>query len=614
MRYILLVMSIASEAKKSIHRKVFWISVSVLILFRLVLALGNPVWIDPDAIADDILMLNYANIFDHFAHWNSLSMAKTMSYPVFLGLVYVLGIPYNLAVGLLWAAAAFVTLWFFSHYVQNIYGRLLVFAFVLYCPVAFDIWTGLRIYRQGIVAPTALIAVMCIFLLVVKLYLYRPPEAGPSGIVAGSSKSGCAKEDIGALRKIFIICIIAGLSFFYFYYIKEDSLWLAPVLIITSAFSVIVIIRRRLQRGICVKLIFFALLPVIIFTGGTNVYKAVNYHYFGVFGINTRTDGEFGKFAGKLLQIQDENKTSEIWAPFSTLEMAFRASPTLAETPELLESIRFQEIYANGDMVENPIPGDLVFWAIKSSLEETGLYGSERQAEMFFRDVNRELDAAFCDGRLEKMEGIAFSPNTPIRTPEEIGKLWPMIREMFLYQAMWQWSSTKVDLKVHERLATVESVLHVDIPSAWVDLTTANYTSFAISNGIIELYRRTSPVILGLTVAGFICLIADKLRSLKKRGGREMQDGFDIWRLSPVFAATTALSCIVLIVGVAWFIEWLYLGYYHQDLSYTASTILNYYSCGAAPLIMILEIFGISYLLRGISRWIGKAGFINMSK
>ena len=573
-------------ANTRIHLKIFWAAASALIAFRLFLAVCNPVWIDPDALADDILMLNYANIFEHFSVWNTFSMAKTMSFPVFLGFIHILGIPYNLAAGALWVIGAFFTLWFFSHYINNIYGRLIVFAFMLYCPAAFDIWTGLRIYRQAIVAPTALIAIMCIFLLVTKLCIY-----------------GAGTNEKSAFRIIIILSILAGLSFLFFYYVKEDSIWLAPLYVIASTMGVFVIVRRRPERRTCIKLVFFALLPLILFAGGTNAYKAVNYHYFGVFEINTRTGGEFGEFAGKLLQIEDGNKTDEVWVPYSTLEKAFQASPTLSGAPGLLESLRRQEIYADGDMVENPIPGDLVFWAFKVSLEEAGLYGSEVQAEMFFREANRELDAAFRDGRLAKREGIAITRSIPRRTPDEIAALWPLAREIFLYQAMWQWSSTKIHLIEHERLSTVESALHVDIPSDWPDLTAANYASFAVSNGVIDIYRRAAPFLLLMSLAGFLCWLLDRLRLKRQRRGDGQHKQEDqaqdacIHQLSPVFAATIVLSGIILIAGVCWFIEWLYLGYHRQDISYTASTVLNYYSCGAAPLFMLLEISGISYLL-----------------
>jgi len=556
--------------------KKFWSAISIIVAFRIIIAINIPVWIDTNAGLDDLLMLRYADIFNHFTYWNTFSLAKTMSFPVFLGVSYILRISFPIAVCLLWIVGSFLALWLFKHFIKNSIGLILIFFFVLYSPVAFDLWTGLRVYRQAIIAPSALIVVLSFFLLVLKIYLVSK-----------------ASDDYLKPRKILIfISIFSGFSFIFFFYIKEDGMWLVPLIIIMTVTGVFLILKNVNNFQIKTKYLVIAVLPLLIFFCGTNIYKAVNYHYFGVFEITTRNGGEFGRFAANLIKIEDENKTSIIWIPYSTLEKAWAASETLASAPEILDNLRNMEDYAGGDIINNPIPGDLMFWALKIALAEANLYNSERQAEVFFKEVNKELDAAFKTGAISKVTGISISSTVPPRTIEEIKNLSLLVWEMLKYQTFYSLSSANVNFSTNYLTPTIEEVLRVEMLSYWYDFTIKDSVFLSIGNTIIKIYRFAAPILICLAIAGYIWYALNRFRLRQKN----VSPG--IWGLFPIFSVSLLISVAALIIGVAWFAEWIFLSYPEV---YQAVTILNYYSSGAAPLIQLLQVFGIAYLLNQVS-------------
>jgi len=559
---------------KRIHVSIIFVGILfVIILIRIIIAIKIPVWIDTNAWLDDVLMLRSADIFQHFENWDTFSMTKTMSFPVFLGFVYIARIPYTLAVCLLWVIGSLLALWFFKHFVESNICRLLIFTFILFCPVAFDTWTGLRIYRQAIIAPSALIACMAIFLLVLKIYLW--------------ASEGEIKK--GSIRFLVLLSIFSGISFFFFYYIKEDGIWLMPVFLIASATGLVLVFKTGNRPRAKVKLAVIVLIPILVFFCGTNIYKAINYHFFGVFEVNTRTEGEFGRFIENLIKIEDENRTRMIWVPYSTLEKAWEVSDTLAAAPEILETIRTMDAFAEGDIEKNPIPGDLISWALKVALEESGHYNSERQAEEFFSKANSDIKAAFNDGRLTEAKGISLSAKVPARTINEILELRPFIWQMFKYQALWHFADTSLKFRDDELVEKVNETLHVNIRADWGNLDSTDRLFMSVGKNIIIFYRTIAPFLICISLAGFVLWIIELFR--KKVNAH----GPTLWSLMPVFSVSIALSITVLFVGVAWFSEWICLSYSN---AYQSNTILNFYSSGAAPLIQVLVTVGVVYFFK----------------
>lgn len=96
-------------------------------------------------------------------------------------------------------------------------------------------------------------------------------------------------------------------------------------------------------------------------------YKEVNYDSFGVFCINTRTESEMGQFYQNLLLIQDNNKDTSNWIPFSTIEKAWNASPTLQSHSEIKENL-LNTTWTENDSNNYYFKGDLFSWGLREAV------------------------------------------------------------------------------------------------------------------------------------------------------------------------------------------------------------------------------------------------------
>ena len=151
---------------------IFIIALAVLTGVRIFIGMNIPIRIVPNAIHDDVWMVYAANLKTHFAVPDNLSLIKTMSFPVFLQVVNILYIPLRLAITLLWIVAAGLTTLFVCRLTKNAVLITAVYAFVLYCPAAFEAQIGVRLYRNMIIAPAVFI-VLALLLLMAHFIIFR---------------------------------------------------------------------------------------------------------------------------------------------------------------------------------------------------------------------------------------------------------------------------------------------------------------------------------------------------------------------------------------------------------------------------------------------------------
>ncbi|MCR5026525.1 MAG: hypothetical protein K6A34_03665, partial [Methanobrevibacter sp.] len=83
-----------------------------------------------------------------------MTLAKTMSYPLFLFLVNISGLSYKFCLSVFWIIASLVLTYGIQKFVcKNKLVLLFSFVFIIFLPIAFDSWGGTRIYRNSILVP-----------------------------------------------------------------------------------------------------------------------------------------------------------------------------------------------------------------------------------------------------------------------------------------------------------------------------------------------------------------------------------------------------------------------------------------------------------------------------
>lgn len=345
-------------------------------------------------------------LWEHFYNPNVYSMVKTMAYPIFIDIAYFLHIKYTLLISFIWIVDAFLVYKILKEITKNKWVSSFFYVYTLFMFSAFDQWTGTRMYRNSIIAPFVLLTICLIIELILNIKNNR------------------------ISYKTVIISIALGLIFTFTYYIKEDGIWLMACLLFVTLINILLLIYRRktknkekmISRKEFIAFLITLSIPLIIFEALTIAYKAINYHFYGVYATETKSGGNLGKFNNLIYKIKSPNRTSTVWAPYDAIEQAFEVSDTLKKYPELKDNI-MHSVWCQNDIKNNPIKGDFLTWVLRESLIETEIWETEEQIDKLFEQVNNEIKSAFDSGKLEKDNKIQLLASAGGRSISEIKDL-----------------------------------------------------------------------------------------------------------------------------------------------------------------------------------------------
>ncbi|MBO7364915.1 MAG: hypothetical protein J6U26_06270 [Lachnospiraceae bacterium] len=374
-------------------------------LLRIGFSVASGIWFPPVESCDDVLMLEYASLRHHFTEPNLYSLAKYLSYPLFLAGVRVSHLPYAVVTGILWSAAAFFTRHLFRELTRQKYVPEFLFFYVLFLPAGFETSAGLRMYRNGILAPFTILTLGLILLCMKRVFL--PAER----------KRGAEKH--------LLLPAVLGAVFTFTYYVKEDGIWFLAVLLFSDVLLGVNLLvshlKKQGQGSVPVRAALrTALLPILVFAAVTGASLLIHHHFFGVYELNTRTGGETGAFVQKVYAIRSDADSDTVWSPLDAIDRAFEASETLKSREGLYDAL-MRNPWSSGDLSANALQGDYLTWALRYALNEAsgGVY-DEAGNEAFFRRVNAELDQAFRDGRLPKTDRIRLLPSAGSKSPSDV--------------------------------------------------------------------------------------------------------------------------------------------------------------------------------------------------
>lgn len=561
---------------------------------RIFLSLKLSIWYRTSDAYDDQLLINYADLSAHFFIPDIWSMVKTMSFPVFLNFVHLTGLSYSMVMAIIWIAAALLLVRVFKVITDDRFFLTFVYLFTLFTPAAFDNWVGTRLYRNGLIAPFVLIAFSLMLLIILKL----------------------VKNKKVSVKNIIFSNLILGFIFTFTYYLKEDGIWLLPCLILAIVVSSGIVTYRyfrykntkKAQKRI-IPIIIVLFLPLLIFVCNTNVYKMINYHYFNVYQINTRTEGALGDFVNNIYKIQSEQRNTDIWAPKDAIEKAFEVSVTLKKYPELKEEI-LNSPWLVGGIDVTPIKGDFLTWVLRTALFDTGIWENEAQAENLFKQINSELEEAFSNNLLEKDPKIQITSSGAGRNIEEILQLTDIVKREYcsaLFLKGYEPGGQLGEYNNQESYAFVTELLNENIIVAESDNTIV--TDFKMANRLTEvifkIYALLNPVSLIISIFSVIYI---SFQFLRKRYSQEKSAIYLCCSLTIV--VLLGISCVYAL-AIGWFVEFLLSGAEFDWI------LLKFYSIGLVPILILVELLG-AYLffeiLKGNDRLPSEKEKANISK
>lgn len=368
---------------KKIIRLFFW-GIVVLTVLRIGYFTRLPYYAVGDAGYDDRYLVDLANSIlkgNWLGDYNSTTLIKGISFPLFLVLANKLSMTYSMLLGLYYVISAAAFSYALSKVIKNKIFIYMGYILLIYTPAGFASVITQRLYRNAIMFPSVLMVFACILL----VYFYRKEK----------------------MHKQIFWMILLGINFAYFYYIREDSFWLIPLFLCSLLFSAIWMIwfsdfdrRRKIIR--CTAL----LIPVLIWIISGLIYRDINYKNYGVFTINDRSAGSFADLTGNMIRIEDTSDSSrDYWISRDKLERIVDACPSLFSDKELI-----MEEYAGWAEEDGNVRGDWSVWALRIAFDKMGYYSEGASGiEQFCSQVNDELSDAVENGVLTFDDAIHFT-------------------------------------------------------------------------------------------------------------------------------------------------------------------------------------------------------------
>lgn len=519
-----------------------------LTMFRLGLSAKAPYFINLFAGYDDQLFIHYSEEIlkgNWLGSYSTKALSKGISYSLFMVWANKLHLSYGIFLGLFNILASSTAALALRPLVNNRWILTFIYAFFLYSPVTLTSEYSTRIYRNTLVVPAVLLVVACL----VGLYFRRN----------------------GKLRSFVLWSVGLSLIFPFYWYIREDSLWLLPLLIVglliiagSVVFENVPNFRVKNFRASLKKFYFtkkqlaklmLCFLPFILLFSTTKVLKNINQEHYGIALVNDRTGGAFGNVSKHLIRMDDGTKLNEtnskVWVSRKALEKAEAVSPTLKSIAKNIDWIYHGSPWSGGE----DIAGDIIFWALRDAAAQAGYYKDGEKTENFWHKVDSELSEAYKKGQLKQKKEIYLTATGDGKLRKDLPLVGEFMKSGFSNNVFYRDYGQGMDgtLGPKEDVAKAEELLNYSFLENWQDVnaprTEPNKVnkSAEISNRIIQLYRDTTPIWLVLCVLGFLIIVVGSLFSKVQ---------LKIFRGMLLIILGLMLSYLIFLIGVSWFCSW----------------------------------------------------------
>lgn len=521
---------------------------------------------------DDRMMFeNAGNLINGvwLGDYNSYTLSKGISYPLFLVLARKLFLPYSALLSLLQAAGAGLFVRALSLRLQNPYGRAALYLLLLFSPVSLTLLVTQRLYRMAIVPGMVLLVF--------------------SGMI------GLTLRKDRPLKRQLPWALLTGLALAFFWQIREDSVWIMPFIAVMTVWNigyVILVLHNRISRKQILLHCLVLMLPMFLLFVGNSGIAAINALHYGVFLTNDRTEGSFAELMSLFYRLEsDTTVSSDIWISRDTIAKAENVSPTLQQLCPLLDTYVEDWATANGE-----IPGDHFSWVLRDAVQDSGYAEDAVSAQNFYNSVFSELLTAIDQNKLSlKQDGAVYFSSQSRGVP--VGEIPGILSDAL--QNIWKIagytdcalsSSARSAGRLSDirRMEAFTSCLAVYPTLSQFQATEydsiANETLYdfneVYSSGIVSLLNRITSVyrLLGRPVflAALLCFCILTFRVLREILHKNIKD-LELW----ILGCGLLLSAILLRFGCGLFTTW-----FTEDMQ---KFINSFYSCGVYILLQMFK-------------------------
>ncbi|EOH91856.1 hypothetical protein [Enterococcus pallens] len=559
--------------------KIFYLVLITATILRIILAYLIPVKVYMQAEYDDALSINQA-LFILAGKWlgpyDIETLSKGFSYTFFLLANHFSRIPYPIFLVLFNIIAGIGIIIAFKPLIKNKFILGFSYLFLIYSPITLSSDFSLRIYRNSLVFGTVLLLLAGI----IGMYLRK--------------RDSLKKQLPWLLLQIIILP--------FFWYLREDSIWIAPLygtVILLLLFDRIQYLKEANKPKFVgvLKQIILLTMPFLSLLLVTLGISQVNFQHYQIFTVNDRTKTSFAEITKHLIQIDNsEWDSSEIvndeavWVSKNTFEKAMEASPTLAEYRDEIHWMQEESFWPDTwPLKSDEVPGDMTIWGLRDAFKRGGLYKSGAENERVFKKISQELQTAFDEGKFEKKKTIFISKQSNGKHIADIPKVLIYtatgIRETTMYTSyntsyggsIFIPGSPAIDIL---NLLNVQPLAMASVQTSFEYERTKSYV--LAGNIIIKAYKIVSPMLAVISLIVYLISIKAFVKTKNKNERKNLYTFL-------LIITGLGLTYLLYLFGVSWFATWAPGG---------KGIFMSFYTGAGVPLMQLIEILCITLLIQ----------------
>lgn len=466
------------------------IALILLLILKLMIVQVQPIVSNYAMIYDDQLMCEQANSIIEgkwLGEYNSKTLTKGVFTPLFIALTYTLNIPFLMGKEIFYGIACIVFTLIISKKIKSKALLFLIYSVILLNPVEYSAQLS-RVYRDEIY--TSLLLLLCAFL--IGIFLNR-------------------KEPLKKQIKYFVG---VGFIFSATYLCREETIWLLPVILISSLATII--------PNYFNKKILLYLIPILITIVSINIVCMLNFKYYGVYTLNQYWGKSFKSAYGALLRVKPEEEKQRVPITRETMNKLYEISPKFAELKDFMEGEKGDNWRDIGIKVEGEITGAYIQWALMDAVESLGYYENATKAEQYYKELAQEINNLCDEGKIESREQKIIS-NSCYFELKDILKIFLKMPETI----KWQYTLEDVSMVVvnpgaiigsdnlDEQKRIFEKVTKEPILTVGHYIKEPNNIWIYIIQKIEKLYEYVNPYLFYTSIITTLLLFVSNIKKLK---------------------------------------------------------------------------------------------------
>ena len=594
---------------------------------RIFIGYGIPVYLRGQYMADDFLMVRYAESMLQglwLGEFRGATLTKVVGYSAYLAIMSKLGIPYSLGNTVFYCLCVLLFCMALYKLFPNLYVAFFMYVYMLFSPIMLNKDAIQKIYRAGFQSSVTLLLIAAII--------------GVYGTILRGQH---------VVRTI-LWSILASVSLTVFWFTKEDGIWLVPFVVCGLGIAAVVLFtgdnkpsvgygvwsgtgagggdgfsrgrnkpsgstgvfgagsgrgrnkpsagagagfgggRAARSKAYVITCCICFVLPAVSLVAASFAIRFTNNRHYGEFAVTDRNDTYYSKVMSDLYHIDDGQQPLLIWLSRDGLEKAFEVSPALAETKPYIDGM-YQGSWAV--TTDGEMHGDGIYWALREAVEANGLYEKGGAVvNEYYKKVHEELTAAFKDGRLPKdTKSIYISSGGRGMTKEEILEYFPakfpeMVKVLLKYSLnVTAASPAEGDPEHVQRMAAI-----VKSPYVLEDGSNASEFETGVKFAVYDtlVYSKCGIAVTIVAAIGYLLFFIMLIVGLFRKN-------FDRVPLMLV-SMGMGLSAVLYIFAILWFCAW-----NTMELAYE-------YLGPVVLIINALQVLGVSLLVTEVMRVAGR--------